>query len=126
MKTGTGVKPMTVRVIMRTMVCAVLASCALHFSGCTSEPPGEIRKKLDTVAENDFREIIADLPAKSRADSAYFRIAEYKDFPKGQYRVKAVIDYYYLRNVRVKRSLKYRYVKSVGKWERYANDYVYY
>jgi hypothetical protein len=130
MKTGTGVNPMNLRAIPRAIprviFCAALASCVLYFSGCTSEPAGEIRKKLDIVAENDFREIVAELPAKSRADSVYFRVAEYKEVPKGQYRVKAVIDFYYLRDVNVKRTVKYRYVKSAGKWERYANDYIYY
>jgi hypothetical protein len=126
METGTGVYPMNVRVILRVVLCALLASCGLYFSCCSSEPAGEIRKKLDIVAENDFRAIIADLPAKSRADSVYLKIAEYKAFPKGQYRAKAVVDFYYLRDVNVKRTVKYRYVKSAGKWERYANDYIYY
>ena len=114
------------RVILRVVRCTVLALCMLYFFGCNSKSPGEIRKNLDIVAENDFKAIIAELPAKSRADSVFFRIAEYKEFPKGQYRVKAVIDYYYLRDVRVMRTVKYRYVKSAGKWERYDNEYVYY
>jgi hypothetical protein len=117
---------MNIRVILSVIVCAALASCWLYLSGCSSEPAGEIRKKFDIVAENDFRAIIAELPAKSRADSVHFTVVEYKDFPKGQYRVRAVVDFYYLRDVRVKRTLKYRYVKSAGKWERYANDYFYY
>jgi hypothetical protein len=107
-------------------ICAVLIACVLGFSGCNAELPSEIRKKLAIVADNDFKAIINEMPKKSLADSLYFRIAEYKEFNKGQYRVRAVVEYFYLRDVKVKRAVKYRYVKKAAKWERYANDYITY
>jgi hypothetical protein len=94
--------------------------------GCSKEPAGEIRKKFDVVKENDLRAIVAEIPRESLADSVYTLVTEYKEFDKGQYRVKAVVDFFYLKGVHVKRSVKYRYVKSASKWERYANDYIYY
>jgi hypothetical protein len=122
MKTGTGVIPRTSFVLLS----AFLAWCMLYCSGCAGEPAAEIRKKLNIVADADFKAIIADLPKKSLSDSLHFTIVEYKDFSKGPYRVKAVVDYFYIRDIKVKRTVKYRYVKREGKWERYANDYVYY
>jgi hypothetical protein len=101
-------------------------ACMLGFSGCNTELPSEIRKKLNIVTDNDFKAIINETPKKSLADSLYFRITEYKEFNKGQYRVRAVVEYFYLRDVKVKRAVKYRYVKKAGKWERYANDYITY
>ena len=127
MEKGTGV-----HFLRRRKACAVIAAAvvvsvlAAAFGGCAGEPPAQVRKKLDIVVETDLRAITVDLLRQSLADSVYTRVVEYKDFDKGQYRVKAVVDFFYLRGVHVKRSVKYRYVKSAGKWERYANDYLYY
>jgi hypothetical protein len=106
--------------------CALLASWMLFLCGCSREPAAEIRKKLDIVAESDFRAIVTELPKKSLGDSVHFGVMEYREYDKGAYRAKAVVDFYYLRDVHVKRTVKYRYVKSAGKWERFANDYVNY
>ena len=104
----------------------LILSLAVTYAGCGKEPSAQVRKKFDIVVESDLRAITGEIPPKSMADSVYTRVTEYKEFDKGQYRVRAVVDFYYLRGVRVKRTVKYRYVKSAGKWERYANDYLYY
>jgi hypothetical protein len=122
MKTANGV----FHVKLSVLTCIVLASMLACLSGCAGEPPAQIRKKLDVVVENDFRAITGEVAKENLADSVYRRVVEYKDFDKGQYRVKAVVDFFYIKGVNVKRTVKYRYVKSAGKWERYANDYVHF
>jgi len=122
MKKGTG----GLHLRKYVLSCVILASILSIFFGCAGEPPAQIRKKLDIVVENDFRAITGEVAKQNLADSVYCRVVEYKEFDKGQYRVKAVVDFFYLRGVGVKRTVKYRYVKSAGKWERYANDYVHF
>lgn len=122
MKKRTGIYPQS----LCASACAVLISCMVFVCGCSQEPAGEIRKKLDVVKENDLRTIVGEVPRESLADSVYTRVVEYKDFDKGPYRVKAMVDFFYLKGVHIKRTVKYRYVKSAGKWERYANDYVHF
>jgi hypothetical protein len=101
--------------------CVIVACC-----GCSKEPAAQIRKKFDSVVENDLRTIAGEIPRQSLADSVYTRAVEYKDFDKGPYRVKAVVDFFYLKAVHVKRTVKYRYAKGAGKWERYSNEYIHY
>jgi hypothetical protein len=102
----------------------VLVSAAVLLAGCEArEPDKSIRKKFDVVVAADFKAIVSDLPGESLADSMYFRIVEYSAYGKSLYSVRAVVDYYYLKGVHVKRTVKYRYVKNARKWERYANEY---
>jgi hypothetical protein len=97
---------------------------AFLFSGCGGgEKDAMIRKKLEVIAAADLRAITAELPRTSLADTVYYRIVKYSTYQKGQFGVRAVVDYYYLRDVTVKRMVKYRYVKDAGKWERYDNEY---
>ncbi|HUI93453.1 MAG TPA: hypothetical protein VLX68_14495 [Chitinivibrionales bacterium] len=101
-----------------------LVTAGLLLAGCGGgEPDGSIRKKFDAVVASDFKTIVGDLPKESLSDSMFFRIVEYKSFDKGMYSVLAVVDYYYLKDVHVKRTVKYRYVKAARKWERFANEY---
>ena len=101
-----------------------LVSAWVLLAGCEGrEPDTSIRKKFDTVVAADFKAIVSELPKESLSDSVYFRIVEYTTYEKSLYSVRAVVDYYYLKNVQVKRTVKYRYVKNARKWERYANEY---
>lgn len=104
-----------------------LVSAGVLLAGCEGrEPDTSIRKKFDTVVASDFKAIVSELPKESLSDSVYFRIVEYTTYEKSLYSVRAVVDYYYLKNVQVKRTVKYRYVKNARKWERYANEYRFY
>ncbi len=110
----------------RTVHTLFIAALLLLCMGCGGEKPEIIKSKLDAIIASDFKALLAELPQKSHSDSVHFVCREYTTFKKGPYRVKAVVDFYYLRDVNVKRTVKYRYVKSAGQWERYDNEYVYY
>ena len=102
----------------------VLVLAGVLLAGCEGrEPDKSIRQKFDVVIASDFKTIVSDLPKESLGDSIYFRIVEYTTYAKSLYCVRAVVDYYYLKDVHVKRTVKYRYVKNARKWERYANEY---
>jgi hypothetical protein len=103
------------------------AAVALLCAGCgLGEPDSVVKKKLDVIIAADFKAIVGELPKESVRDSACTRIVEYAANKKGMYGVRAVVDFYYLRGVHIKRTVKYRYVKSARKWERYENEYRFY
>jgi hypothetical protein len=104
------------------LVCAV-ASAALC-AGCRGgESDSLVHKKLDVVVAADLKAIVSEMPTTSLSDSVYSRIADYSTYKKSLYSVRAVVDFYYLRGVQIKRTVKYRYLRSAGKWERYDNAY---
>jgi hypothetical protein len=105
----------------------IIAAVALLCAGCgVGEPDSVVKKKLDMIIAADFKAIVGELPKESVRDSACTRIVEYAANKKGMYSVRAVVDFYYLRDVHIKRTVKYRYVKSARKWERYENEYRFY
>jgi hypothetical protein len=116
------------RIAARSAVVAVVAVAAtLLCAGCgAGEPDSAVRNKLDIIVAADLKAIVGELPKESIRDSAFSRIMEYVAHEKGIYRVRAVVDFYYLRGVHIKRTVKYRYVKSARKWERYENEYRFY
>jgi hypothetical protein len=106
------------------LLIVVLGLAVILAAGCEGREPDKIiRQKFNTVAAADFKAILAEIPKENLADSVFFRIGEYSSYPKGRYGVRAVVDFYYLKGVYVKRTVKYRYVKKERKWERYANEY---
>jgi hypothetical protein len=122
-------KEFSMRLNIGKIVCCVVALFAgvLLMTGCEGkEPDAGIRKKLDAVIVSDFKEIVSDVPRTSLADSTFFRISQYTAYMKSIYSVLAVVDYFYLRDVQVKRTVKYRYVKNARQWERYDNEYQYF
>jgi hypothetical protein len=102
---------------------AAVCGLAMLFAGCIGEPDSAVRNKLTVIVEFDLKEILNELPAKSISDSVCYRIEKYKTYQKGMFRAMAVVDYFYLKSVKVKRTVKYRYVKKAGQWERYSNEY---
>ena len=117
--------PQGFRIRLALSSCIFAAFAAL-VAGCGGDPPATIRAKFDAIVQNDFKTIIGELPKSSLRDSVYFKVVEYKQVDKGEYRVKAIVDFFYLKGVGVKRTVKYRYVKGPKKWERFANDYISY
>ncbi len=104
------------------LACTVAA--AMLCAGCRGgEPDGLVRKKLEVVVAADLKAIVGEMPATSLSDSVYSRIVDYSTYKKSLYSVRAVVDFYYLRGVQIKRTVKYRYLTSARKWERYDNAY---
>jgi hypothetical protein len=102
----------------------VAAAALLLWAGCrVGESDNLVRKKLDVIVAADLKALVGELPATSLRDSIYSVVVEYAAYKQGMYSVRAVIDFYYLRGVAVKRTVKYRYLTRARKWERYDNEY---
>ena len=94
---------------------------------CISDSNESIRHTFEEVIiKDDLESIIKDTPEKDLMDSPYYALVSYEENKKGQYTVKAVVDYFFFENVKVKIQRKYRYYKAHKKWERYTNEYMYY
>jgi hypothetical protein len=89
----------------RTWFAAV--ACGLMLFGC-GESDDLIKKKLEMILTEDLRTISADLPKSSLADSVYYKIASYKSYAEGMYSEMAIVDFYFMKKVRVKIIRKYR------------------
>jgi len=51
---------------------------------------------------------------------------KYNHYKKSRlYSHKAVVDYYYFKDIKMKQVRKYRYAPSMGQWQRYSGINVY-
>ena len=96
-------------------------------SNCTSNSNESIRNTFEQIiVKDDLKSILEDTSIKDLMDSPYYSIVSYEEDKKGQYTKKAIVDYYFFKNVKVKIRRKYRYYKAYEKWERYTNEYKFY
>lgn len=98
---------------------------SLLFCGC-GEGDNLIRKKLEIVLDGDLKTITAGLPKNNLMDSVHYTIVSYKSYSEGMYSRMAVVDFYFLNNVKTKITRKYRYLISARLWDRYFNEYRFY
>lgn len=107
---------------------AFLISFAVLFQGC-AESEGEIRAKLDAVLNGDLAAMVAETRRKDTAavlENPSYKISEYKVAgSRFTFDHKAVVDFHYLRGIRMKQVRKYRYNPSVGQWQRYYKELEY-
>ena len=92
---------------------------------CQGERDEFVRKKLDVIIKDDLQAIIADIPEENLREVPSYNLVSYQEYSKGKYSVKAVVDFFFLKNVKVKIVRKYRYEASKRMWERYYNEYEY-
>ena len=102
-----------------------LGLCGCFLLGC-GEGDDLIKKKLDIILADDLKAVAADLPKGNCADSMYYTIVSYKSYSQGMYSKIAVVDFYFLKNIKVKITRKYRYYAAVRLWDRYYNVYKFY
>jgi hypothetical protein len=103
-----------------TAVAAVVLSIVLF--GC-GDNDAVARRKLDVILKSDLAAIVSDIPKTGLADSIYYSVVSYQTYKTGDYTKKAVVDFYFMRGLKVKITRKYRFVKEAGMWERYYNVY---
>jgi hypothetical protein len=93
--------------------------------GC-GEGDNLISKKLEIILDGDLKAISADIPKNDLMDSIHYTIVSYKSYSDGMYSRMAVVDFYFLKNVKTKITRKYRYFISTRQWDRYFNEYRFY
>ncbi len=106
---------------MGFVIAALLVVCL--GAGCAREPERLIEKKLAVILDDDLATVVAELPKESVADTTFYEIRVYKQYKEGKYGRLATVDFYFLKNVKVKMVRKYRYYMPARKWERYFNEY---
>ena len=89
------------------------------------EPESVRLTKLDSICKDDLSSLVDELPDSSICDSVYYSIVELNKFANGTFIRRAVVDYFYLKNVAVKLTRNYRYHRHLQRWERYSNTYVF-
>jgi len=97
-------------------------ACGLILCGC-GESDNLIRRNLDIILSDDLKAITNDLPKNTVADSVYYTLISYKSYSEGMYSRMAVVDFYFMKNIKVKITRKYRYFTSARLWDRYYNTY---
>jgi hypothetical protein len=106
----------------RWFEAAVLAGLFL-LAGCAQDTAEAIRQKLETLARDDLQFIVKEISLLDTASLALeprYKIIEYKVLPRSDiYSVKAVVEFYYFRDIKIKQVRKYRYLDKYLQWERY-------
>ena len=92
---------------------------------CAGEKEETVRKKLDVICKDDLAAIIDSIATGDLLEKPYYKLSFYKRYTEGKYSRKAVAEFYFLINVKVKVVRKYRYHGSVKMWDRYSNEYVF-
>ncbi len=99
------------------------ALCLIGCFGCFRETDEQIRAKLRAILKDDLVAIMEGVLPESLRENPRYEIVEYQRFDIGPYTRKAVVHFYFLKNVEVRIVRKYRYKAGEGKWERYFNEY---
>jgi len=105
------------------LLAALALLCAGAAGGCAGESDELVRRKLEVILADDLASVVMELPAASVRDSAYYRVTDYRRFPRARYTALAVVEFYFLKGDVAKMVRKYRYHKWYGQWERYVNEY---
>ncbi len=111
--------------IIRRNGWIIFLICGFFLYGC-GEKESFIRQKLDTICASDLDTIVADLPKEKLRDSVYYTIISYKSYKEGIYSKMAIVDFYFLKDIPMKVTRKYRYYAAMRLWDRYYNVYTHF
>lgn len=90
---------------------------------CGGESDELARKKLEVILKDDLEAITDGIPDSALMDNPRFEIVFYKQYDAWDYSKKAVVDFYFLKNIEKKVVRKYRYQTGKRMWDRYFNEY---
>jgi hypothetical protein len=102
-------------------LAAALIWCGI--TGCAKDSPETIRRKLEAMVQSDLSYIrleVKVLDSTALDDRPHYSVVEYKTLElSDEYSVKAVVEFIYLKDIKIKQVRKYRYLYRSGQWERY-------
>jgi hypothetical protein len=101
------------------------ALCGIFIYGC-GESDAIIRKKLNVICVSDLKAITDSLPKTGLLEKPFYSIVSYKAYKEGMYSRMAIVDFYFIKNVKVKIVRKFRYYSGVQLWDRYFNAYTFF
>lgn len=85
-------------------------------------PENTAKTYLEPVLQEDLRVITDGIDTTAVLENPYFEIVEFTKFNEGEYNYIAVVDFYFLKDIRQKVFRKYRF-HYIRKWELYYNEY---
>jgi hypothetical protein len=107
---------------------AAFLAGALWPAACVKETPETIRQNLEVIARGDLAYIVQEirvLDSTELVPQPSYKVVEYKVLPQSDiYSVKAVVEYYYFKDIKIKQVRKYRYQFRARQWERYDKTLV--
>ncbi len=104
-----------------TLLC--LLGLILAQISCSGESDEFARKKLEVILKDDLQAITDGIPDSALMESPRYEIVFYKQYDAWDYSKKAVVDFYFLKNIEKKIVRKYRYQTGKRMWDRYFNEY---
>lgn len=90
---------------------------------CSGESDELARKKLEVILKDDLKAITDGIPDSALMENPRYEIVFYKQYNAWDYSKKAIVDFYFLKNVEKKIVRKYRYQTGKRMWDRYFNEY---
>lgn len=105
------------------LILTLLVTVALVFISCSGESDEKAREKLKVILNDDLKAIIEGIDSKNLIDEPYYDLVRYQNYDEGNYSKRAVVDFYFLKDVNVKIIRKYRYHRVHRMWDRYFNEY---
>jgi hypothetical protein len=109
--------------VRKAWLLAVVGS--ILFGGC-GESDNLVKKKLDLILKSDLDTITTGVQKSGLLDTPYYEIVSYKSYKEGIYTKLAVVDFYFMKNIKAKIVRKYRYLAEAGLWDRFFNQYQFY
>jgi hypothetical protein len=95
----------------------LLTACTLRLNEDTT------RRMLEVILKDDMSVTVEGIDTAAILQNPYYEYREFKGFKEGQYQYLAIVEFYFLREVKQKIVRKYRFDKRYLKWERYYNEY---
>ena len=96
----------------------------LLFTACVPRPSEKrIRGMLEVILKDDLTVIVEGIDSNAVLQPPYYEYREFSKYKEGQYQYLAVVDFYFLKEIKRKIARKYRFDKWHSRWERYYNEY---
>ena len=96
----------------------------LLLSSCGRESDEVINQKFHAIIKSDLEAIVEGLDAEKLLAQPYDTTLDWESYEKGIYSRRAIVEFYFYKEIPLKIVRKYRYSVQSKMWERYVNQYL--
>jgi hypothetical protein len=94
------------------------------FISCVPKPSEKrVHGILEVILKDDLTVIVEGIDSNAVLQPPFYEVREFSKYKEGQYQYLAVVDFYFLKEIKQKIVRKYRFDKWYLRWERYYNEY---
>lgn len=102
--------------------CFFTIAFIILFAGCAAGLSEKRAKEmLEVILKDDMAAIIDGVDTSAIMKEHYYEYREFNSYEEGKYQYLAVVDFYFLRDIKRKIVRKYRFNKMYLQWERFEN-----